>query len=187
MNIYAQENCNDYKSTQELELSDSSDSTGYINIDWAESFAVDVNGPQAGEGCTFNYYGNENCQTGLGSIEVVGNSGCKDPSLRRISIGVTCQLLHRMNLSVCREKAYFSCDCDTSGELRKEISQIESVAEQKNTRAPLSKAQYNGSIQEIPAETPRTTPGGYQLFDYQFPDTAAKSKGILIRELLDQR
>ena len=81
MNIYAQENCNEYKSTPKLELSDSTDSTGCITIDWAESFAVDVKGPQAGEGCTFNYYGNENCQMGLGSIEVIGNSGCKDPSV----------------------------------------------------------------------------------------------------------
>ena len=55
MNIYAQENCNDYKSTQNLQLSDSTDPTGCINIDWAESFAVDVKGAQAGEGCTFNY------------------------------------------------------------------------------------------------------------------------------------
>ena len=83
MNIYAQEDCNDYKSTQKLELSDSSDSTECINIDSAETFAVDVSGPQAGGACGFHWYGANDCQSELGNTEVIGDSGCKDPSVSR--------------------------------------------------------------------------------------------------------
>ena len=86
MNIYVQEDCNDYKSTQKFVLNDNSGDTGCINIDWAESFAVDVNGSPDGLGCETYYYGNENCQTELGNFDAVGNSGCKDPPVSRINM-----------------------------------------------------------------------------------------------------
>ena len=82
MNIYAQEDCNDYKSTQDL---NPNGIPACLNIDWAESFAVDVSsaGDEYSLGCSTTYFGNENCETPLGQIESVGNSGCKDPPVSR--------------------------------------------------------------------------------------------------------
>lgn len=87
MNIYAQDDCNDYKSTQDL---DPSGGAGCVNIDWAESFAVDVTDDSDDLTCSTTLYGNENCQTELAILESQGNSGCKEYSEVVKSISFEC-------------------------------------------------------------------------------------------------
>lgn len=79
MNIYANEDCKTYKSTQQLGDGFDGDANQCINIDWAESYAVDVYEAQASAICVIKTYENEDC-TGLITSHQFGNanSGCFD-------------------------------------------------------------------------------------------------------------
>jgi hypothetical protein len=78
MNIYANEDCNSYKSTQQL--GDGFDTSGgCIDIDWAESWAVDVKNVVASAICFTRTYANEGCSGLITNYQGSNsNTGCQD-------------------------------------------------------------------------------------------------------------
>ena len=82
MNIYANEDCNTYKSTQQLGDGFNGVAGECVNIDWAESFAVDVSNAEASAICQITTYENENCSGAIATHQFGNyNSGCLDSSV----------------------------------------------------------------------------------------------------------
>lgn len=87
MNIYANEDCNSYKSTQQL--GSGINGPACVNIDWAESWAVDMTGTAESNFCVVTTYENEDCSGQITAFTFNdysnARSGCQDSSVGVVS------------------------------------------------------------------------------------------------------